>query len=504
MELMAELFHIESLSPLYEAVQSASIFPDSKYFTDCSPKTGAAHILAAFETARNRPGFDLKSFVETHFDPPENPDTGYSSGNKPIREHLDTLWDVLTRRPDARGGTLIPLPYPYIVPGGRFREIYYWDSYFTMLGLQVSGRIDLIQNMADNFAYLIDTLGLIPNGNRSYYLGRSQPPFFAKMVELLAAEKGPEMWRQYRPALEKEYQFWMDGATSLSPGHPAHRRVVRMPGGEVLNRYWDDNDTPRPEAYIEDVHMAGQSALAPRITYRHIRAAAESGWDFSSRWFADGRLMHTIQTADLIPVDLNCLLHFLESALARAAELSGDAPAAVRYRNAAQERAEAVLKYCWHNEAGFFFDYRHPNQTPSDQMTLAGVSPLFFDIATAAQAQKVAANIEQKFLHPGGLTTTLNHTGQQWDAPNGWAPLQWTGYKGLQNYGYGELAGKIRRAWMQTCEKVYAQTGKMMEKYNVMDLDLPAGGGEYPNQDGFGWTNGVYLRFCAEDAGGRN
>lgn len=491
-------FFIESLSPLYEAVQTASIFPDSKYFTDCVPKTGAEKILAAYETERNRPDFNLKTFVETHFDPPKNPDTGYSPGNKPIEEHLNALWDVLTRSPDARGGTLIPLPKPYIVPGGRFREIYYWDSYFTMLGLQVAGRVDIIQYMVDNFAYLADTIGFIPNGNRTYYLGRSQPPFFAAMVALLAEEKGTDIWRQYRPQLEKEYHFWMRGEQQVSTENPAHRRVLQMPGGEILNRYWDDNDTPRPEAFIEDVHTAQQSENPPAVTYRHIRAAAESGWDFSSRWFADGQNMATIQTTDLAPADLNCLLYFLEISLSEAYELSGDTAWAGYYHHKAQQRRLAILKYGWNEAAGFFSDYHHTGQKQSEQLTLAGVFPLFFNIATTEQARKVAETVEREFLFAGGLATTLNQTGQQWDAPNGWAPLQWIAYKGFKNYGFHELAGKIRRAWMQHCEKVYAETGKMMEKYNVMNLNLAAGGGEYPNQDGFGWTNGVYLKFSAE------
>ncbi len=487
------LFHIESLSPLYEAVQSSAIFPDSKYFTDCVPRHPVAEILADYEKEKARPDFDLKAFVEARFAPPKNPETYYQSGQKTITEHLQTLWNVLTRTPDSRGGTLIPLPYPYIVPGGRFREIYYWDSYFTMLGLQVSGRTDLIQNMVDNFAHLIDTLGFIPNGNRTYYLGRSQPPFFVAMVGLLADVKGPAIWQQYRPQLEKEYRFWMSGEEDLSPENSTHRRGVRMPDGAILNRYWDDRDTPRPEAYIEDVHLAQQAANPPAVTYRHIRAAAESGWDFSGRWFADGQNMATIQTTDLVPVDLNCLLLHLEESLANAHDLAGDAPQAGSYQEKAQRRRTAILHYCWNAAAGFFFDYNHIRQTQSERFTLAGVFPLFFNVATAEQAQRVAECVEQKFLHPGGLATTLAATGQQWDAPNGWAPLQWMTYQGLTNYGHTELAAKIRRHWMQNNEKVYAETGKMMEKYNVTDLNLLAGGGEYPNQDGFGWTNGVYL-----------
>lgn len=485
---------IEQLSPLYEAVQSGEIFPDSKFFTDCVPKSAPEAILSAYEEARKQPGFDLKDFVTVHFDFPQNPDTGYQSGERPIRQHLDQLWSVLQRHPDdAQGGTLIPLPFPYIVPGGRFREVYYWDSYFTMLGLQASGRTDIIQGMVDNFAWLIDELGFIPNGNRTYYLGRSQPPFFVLMVQLLASIKGEAVLLRYRPQLEKEYAFWMEGENKLNAEENTHRRVVQMPDGCILNRYWDDRDTPRPEAYIEDVHLAERSGRDKSTVYRHIRAAAESGWDFSSRWFADGQHMESIQTTDLIPVDLNCLLYCLEKTLLQIHRQLPDRTAPDIFKEKARLRKHAIQQYCWDEAAGFYMDYNHVNNSMSNSWTLAAVFPLFFQIAENEQAALVAGHIEAKFLHPGGLATTLARTGQQWDAPNGWAPLQWMAYRGLLQYGHTALAEQLRQNWMRLNEKTYAETGKMMEKYNVMDSGLKAGGGEYPNQDGFGWTNGVYL-----------
>ncbi len=492
---MKKPFSIENLSPLYEAVQSSGIFPDSKYFPDCTPKTSAATILKAFDAAKTTGKLDLKSFVETHFHPPHEPKTDYESAGKPINEHLENLWGVLTRQPENSDGTLLPLPKPYIVPGGRFREIYYWDSYFTMLGLQVSGRTDIIENMVENFAHLIETYGFIPNGNRSYYLGRSQPPFFSLMVEVLE-QSNPEKTGVFQNFLEKEYEFWMAGEPKISTKSAktnALRRVVRLPDGSILNRYFDDFDTPRPEAYLEDLHIAEKSNRPPEEVFRHIRAAAESGWDFSSRWFADGHDMATIQTTDLVPVDLNCLLYFLEKNLAKNAAAAGDENLSKTYLKKAEKRRASVLEFCWDERAGFFFDYNFREKCSAGIFTLAAVFPLFFEMATAEQAQKVADILEKNFLCPGGLRTTLTKTGQQWDAPNGWAPLQWMAFRGLKNYGHDALAEKIRQNWMATCEKTYAETGKMMEKYNVEAADLKAGGGEYPNQDGFGWTNGVYL-----------
>ncbi|MFN0216869.1 MAG: alpha,alpha-trehalase TreF [Saprospiraceae bacterium] len=498
------LLHLSSLSPLYEAVQSSGIFPDSKFFPDCSLKSDSANILEDYEKEKTQAGFDLKTFVVAHFDFPETPESNYESGNKPLQEHLDMVWEVLKREPNlslnGNHSTLIPLPHPYIVPGGRFREVYYWDSYFTMLGLKESGRVDVIQNMVDNFAYQIDTFGHVPNGNRTYYLSRSQPPFFSLMVSLLAEIKGDEILLQYRRVLEKEYAFWMDGEHEMVaplegvPPIHAQRRLVQLSDGSLLNRYWDDDPSPRPEAYLEDLHTARRSKRPEEDTFRHLRAAAESGWDFSSRWFGEEQELASIRTCDLLPVDLNCLLYFLEKTLVHAYRQLPDHTPVVVYRERARLRKAAIQKHCWNAEKGFFFDYNIVESQQSRSFTLAGVFPLFFQIAEPQQAASVAKILEERFLCPGGLVSTLSHTGQQWDAPNGWAPLQWIAYKGLINYGHVELAEKIRQNWLALCEKTYAATGKMMEKYNVETPNAPGGGGEYPNQDGFGWTNGVYLK----------
>ncbi len=497
--LSTSFLMIEQLSPLYEDVQMSGIFPDSKYFVDGVPLSSPENILEQYKKEKAGIGFDLKTFVQTHFHLPDEADNSYRSADKPLPEHLAELWNVLTRTPGEQGGTLIPLPNKYIVPGGRFREVYYWDSYFTMLGLQLSKRVDIIESMISNFAYLIDTVGFIPNGNRTYYLGRSQPPFFALMLLVLAEEKGDQVLLQYQPQLEKEYAFWMDGAVGLSSSNPTHRRVVLMPGESVMNRYWDDNDTPRPEAYMEDKHIAERSGREPAEVFRNIRAAAESGWDFSSRWFRDGENMETIQTTDLIPVDLNCLLGFTELVLSAMYDKNQDKESADKMMQQFIRRKNAIQQYCWSEEKGFYFDYHFKDKQTTDAYTLAGVFPLFVPIANFDQSIKIAKLVEEKFLQPGGLLTTLNTTAQQWDAPNGWAPLQWIVYKGLHQlpYGHNALAEKIRQNWMKTNEKVYAATGKMMEKYNVSDTENKAGGGEYPNQDGFGWTNGVYLKFLS-------
>jgi alpha,alpha-trehalase len=494
-----DTFHITALSPLYEAVQSSGIFPDSKYFVDATPKTNSKTILDAYTIEQEQPGFSLLQFVERYFDLPVTREDHYESAGLPLHQHLKQLWQVLQRNQSDAGGTLIRLPASYIVPGGRFREIYYWDSYFTMLGLAVSNETVLIEQMVENFAYLIRTYGHIPNGNRTYYLSRSQPPFFSGMVQLLAGIKGEQVYKQYLDALETEYRFWMDGESHLSEHHPVYRRLVRLPDGAILNRYWDDEPSPRPEAFAEDTHLASLASTPPETTYRHIRAAAESGWDFSSRWFADGIHMHTIHTCDIVPVDLNCLLFRLESLLLQVYEQLSLTEQAQDMVSRKLRREKAIQQYCWQESSGYFFDYNRVTKTTTARYTLAGLFPLFTGIAAKQQAETCARVVEEQFLCDGGLVTTPYTTGQQWDAPNGWAPLQWIAYKGLLDYGHTNLAHTIRERWMRLNEKTYAATGKMMEKYNVCDTSLHAGGGEYPNQDGFGWTNGVYLAMQSKE-----
>lgn len=497
----------ELYGELFYDVQTREIFPDSKTFVDVKPEYNVGLIRQRYNMLDDTTVQGITEFVEQHFELPGT-DFEFETDSSSINSHIGKLWSVLKRPADERkSGTLIPLPEPYIVPGGRFREIYYWDSYFTMLGLQEDGEIKTIQNMVDNFAYLINEYGFIPNGNRTYYLGRSQPPFFAMMVKVLAQEKGEKVLAKYLPELQKEYNFWMDGSSNLE-NKDAYRRVVKMQDGEILNRYWDDNATPRPESYREDVKTAKEAIaqnadLTKEEVYRNLRAGAESGWDFSSRWLtksANGKFdLSTIQTTNIVPVDLNSLMYNLERTISEAAKLAGDKGKSTDFAQKAEKRKQAILKYNWDEKAGFFMDYNFKNAAVTPQFSLAGVYPLFFEIATKEQAEKVARKIEESFLKPGGVVTTPYNTGQQWDAPNGWAPLQWLTVKGLKNYEQNDLAGEIKSRWLKLNKDVYARTYKMLEKYNVEDLSKESGGGEYPTQDGFGWTNGVYQKLSSEN-----
>lgn len=484
---------------LFEEAQLAEVFPDSKTFVDAVPKASTQEIMEAYEAAKQSKGFSINTFVNKWFTPP----TAFASGfvadtGRSAAAHINTLWPILTRNADKKAvGSLIPLPHPYIVPGGRFGEIYYWDSYFTMLGLKASDEHQyMIKNMVDNFAYLIDTIGYIPNGNRTYFLGRSQPPFFSMMVRLLS-ETDPEVsLSDYLPQLLNEYQFWMEGDEALSEEHPAHRRIVIMPDGALLNRYWDDNPEPRPESYKEDVHLAKENPQRERNQlYRDLRAACESGWDFSSRWLTDPMDLGTIRTTEIIPVDLNVLIWHIEYAIAEAYEDMGNTEEAATYYTWAKERAEAIDQYLWDAGSDMYSDYVWTSRESTGIPSLAMAFPLLLHLASDEQAERTAQILEEDFLSPGGLLTTLSNSGQQWDAPNAWAPLQYVSVQGLRNYQLNELADNIQQRWINVNTAVYKQTGKMTEKYNALETDLEAGGGEYPVQDGFGWTNGVLLHF---------
>jgi alpha,alpha-trehalase len=484
---------------LFERVQMERAFEDGKGFVDARPLKDPEEIVKEYEARRADPGFDLREFVKARFEPEGVPAESdfKSQPGRSVEAHIDALWPVLTHSPDetVAGHSRLPLPFRYIVPGGRFQEIYYWDSYFTMLGLEESGRHDLTVDMVRNFAWLIDRYGHIPNGNRSYYVSRSQPPFFSLMVELVAARDGSAAYRQYLGALRREYEFWMEGAGSLAPG-AAHRRVVRLADGTLLNRYWDDRDTPREESLRNDVETARQSGRPAAEVYRNLRAAAESGWDFSSRWLADGRNLATIRTVELIPVDLNSLLYALEQTLARAYETNAQPAEATQFTDRALKRRRAIHHYLWNARSGIFEDYAWRDGARTGHVTAATLYPLFVGVATAAQASAVTTVVERKLLEPDGLATTTVRTGQQWDAPNGWAPLQWIAVEGLNRYGHRSLARRIAHRWIRDNVDYYERTGKLVEKYDVTG-DAAASGGEYPLQDGFGWTNGVLRRLMA-------
>lgn len=483
--------------PLFRNVQEDRLYPDSKTFADAVPKQSPAVILRAYESAGTPRGAALKAFVEAHFDIPASPSLAAADGSDRLgmEAHIRALWPMLTRVSTSvpAYGSAISLPRPYVVPGGRFREIYYWDSYFTMLGLVRSGRQDLVEGMIDGFGSLVERFGHIPNGTRTYYLSRSQPPFFYLMVGL--GRQDDALLKRRNDWLRAEYGFWMDGEKTLRPG-AQYRRLARLPDGSFLNRYWDDRATPRDESFREDVELAVATPgrPAPEL-WRDIRAAAESGWDFSTRWFADGRTLATIRTTRLAPIDLNALMFGMETAIADNCRKLADTACVADFSDRAARRRKAIETHLWNAKAGFYADLDLDGGALSDRLTAATFVPLFVHLAPADRAARVARSAAG-LVGEGGLATTPVRSGQQWDSPNGWAPLQWMAAVGLRRYGADEPADAIVRGWLSTVGRTYAESGRMLEKYDVME-QRPGGGGEYALQDGFGWTNGVTLEFMA-------
>ncbi|MGI6242618.1 MAG: trehalase family glycosidase [Prevotella sp.] len=486
--LLKEVMDIDSL------FGQNRLFTESKTFVDVIPRRNVNDILA--DWCRYY-GNDMEEFLKTNFIIPESYEKKDMERHKNIDAYIKDMWKFLTRPADSvEHSTRIIMKHPYFVPGGRFREMYYWDSYFSIIGMLCDNEHELVVDMLDNFADCIRQLGFIPNGMRTYYLGRSQPPFFAYMISDAARYYGDSIIVRYLPELVSEHQFWMLGSDSLNITRKSCQHTVIMPDGEILNRYYDRYDTPREEAWRNDLDTERKlKAVHPNINasqlFRDLRAGAESGFDFCSRWMADGHNLYTIRTTDIVPVDLNSLMYHLESTIAKGYSLKGEKRAAAQWTLKAKTRAKAIRKYFWSTKEGWYCDYVLSSNTLSPYLSLAGMYPLYAGVATKGQAKATEKTFVKTFLKAGGALTTPYETGEQWDAPNGWAPLEWISYKGLLNYGLKPTATKLRDRWMATCQKMFEKTGTLKEKYNVMTQG-DTSGGEYVNQIGFGWTNGVY------------
>lgn len=471
------LFLEESLKELFVALHRSGLWHDEKTISDSVLLAPAEEILSAYRAEKEHGPVDLQRFHERYFRPVLKPDSGFVTDPKHSpSEHLDRIWSKLLRTPDApdHPSSRIPMDHPYVVVGGRYQEVYYWDSYFTQLGLLRVGRHQSVKDMLDNFSDMIRRFGFIPNGSRTYYLTRSQPPFFAMMVRDYGRAVGNlnEVYAEYRDVMALEYAFFMD-----------------TPRNHLgLARYWDDADGPRIEMYATDLGWNGR--------YRDLRAACESGWDFSSRWLSDPQDLQTIETTDIWPVDLNSILVVVERTLS---EAFSDIPGKARgYAQAAKDRSLRISNEMFNEERGYFFDRTISTNTLRPVISAAGLYPLWAGAATTEQAAKSVEVFKDSLLRSGGVATTTLRSGQQWDYPNGWAPLNWIAVHALREYGFHDLADDLKCRWLATCEDVFRRKGKFVEKYNVVDASEESRGGEYELQDGFGWSNGVFLDLTLE------
>lgn len=481
-----DIIMIQTEGIIFQTVQSMRLFPDSKTFVDAILRTDAHTVIDAFKKLRPNTREALSQFVQRYFTLLSAHHHRHSEKKIAISNYIKIIWSKLTRHdhPIPQENTQIVLPYPYIIPGDRFKEMYYWDTYFTMLGFYHQKRYGMIENSIRNLIYLQQKIGWIPNGSRTYLSSRSQPPVLILLVDLLYQQFGIKHIEHYLPALEKEHTFWM-----------THRKD---PSGhyDALNRYCDPLIIPRPESYFEDITLAHEVHKANRNDlYQALRSAAESGWDFSSRWMADDRNLNTLQTQYFLPIDLNALLYLLEEKLSHYFSELNDTKRAIYFHGAAQSRRRQYHDAFWHQQDQCFYDYNIKKNSHHTMITAAMLWALFAKLADKGQAQAIKQQVEATLLQRGGLMTTTVESGQQWDAPNGWAALQWIAVQGLCNYGYHTMAEKIKKCFCHTVAYHYSKQGVILEKYDVCDLKRIPNQGEYETQIGFGWTNGVYTAF---------
>lgn len=467
---------------------------------------------------------------------PENLKTLLSPCNVRV-EHLPIeihrLGEISTSNIDPPG--LLYLPNKYVVPGGRFNEMYGWDSYFIVRGLLRSGRIELARGMVDNFFFQIEHYGAMLNANRTYYLTRSQPPFLSSMfVDVYEASrkqagaKDDKAWleRAYGD-LSKDYEMWT---------HDPHRA-----GDTGLSRYYDFGDGPPPEAakdetgfyrkvaqyffvhpeqadsYIVETQPGTESSAAgaaytlqvcdtaatmahpecetPRQFklskdyYKGDRSMRESGFDVSFRFGAFGSATH-----HYAPVCLNSLLYKTEKDLEQISRWLNRMDDAGRWSSRAEERKKLITKYLWNQEQGLFFDFNFVTKQMSDYKYASTFYPLWAGLATPEQAKAVANNIKA-FEQPGGVPVSAKETGAQWDLPYGWGNIEMLVVEGLRRYGYDADADRVSYEFLSTVAENFRRNGEIREKYNVVTRSSEAHAelGYHMNVVGFGWTNAAFL-----------
>ena len=536
---------------LLRAVELGAVFSDSKTFVDMPMKYPPAQIMAAYAALPN--GSNLTQFVLDHFYPagsevvPYNPPDYVLSPPflanilddklQTFGRNVNSKWQHLLRTFNFTGlcsecYSSLPLPHPFVVPGGRFREFYYWDSFWILQGLLVSGMNRTSMHVVQNLLHLVDTYGFMPNGARCYYLDRSQPPVLTQMVSLLynhsnlvsstsiPSQTTPNtsttvylndtFLDDVLPVLMKEYHFWMDTPHKVP--------------GVALNRYYVHTDMPRPESYREDYITSQQIPQRdPTDLYSNIAAGAETGWDFSTRWFEGNRQNMTgIRTKNVIPVDLNAILLRNEQLLADLYATNGNAHALV-LRAEAHAREAAMWSMMWNSTTCSFHDliveswnadgsiksYRQQTKWYISTFTALWVPSLNSRVSalgncTVQSLSNPASGQMPTHIDIGGVPTSLEQSGQQWDFPNSWAPTQWFTIRSLQQFARsGDTNARaahraLVQRWVTSGYCGYQQKQMMFEKYSAVAIGDAGHGGEYIVQDGFGWTNGVMLELLRD------
>jgi len=498
-------------------------YPDGMSLACSVPKIPYPEIKARYAEVKDMPGFDARSFWDGHFDVPNFDQSRIiAPDHMPIDEYINRVRPLFIKMAAVSDGSFdYPLPHPYPTAGGRFdRHLFPHDGYQIMKGYASAGRWGDVINTVDNLEYMIKLLGFASNGNSGIYATRFQIPYFSRGVHMLYEKFGEAALLRYLPALEREHSFLMSGQHELSDTKPgeavASRAVVHMPDGSFLNRYWDDGHGPRLESYKEDVELGelvvkGLTGVAREIRlhkfYKDMRAGAASGWDYSSRWFEDGKNIETINTTDIVPIDLNCLMVGSEemlaeayAALARSSELgSVEADAAwmrsAEYREMAERRKTAINTYMYDPVLRTYRDHNFVKGEQTGVLSSAMGFALYAGITDREQTLGTARVLRNQFLLPGGVISTLNETGQQWDGERAWASPNWANARGVARMAHRlfqqevitpdeheelmTLAEDIRMAYMHGVEVSYDLYGTFPEKINARYPEKEAAGGEY-------------------------
>ena len=510
---------------ILQKVQMSKAFGDAKNFVDMPMRNNQSSILTPLvdELNKSKTAKDIKVVIEKYFskagteltnvkptDWKENPAVFAKISDVNLREwakDINNRWKVLTRemKDDVKTKpsrySLIYSKNPFVVPGGRFREFYYWDTYWVVQGLLLSDMTATVKGMLENFIELVKVYGFVPNGGRIYYLNRSQPPFLSLMVyEYWKKTNDTSFLLQALPYLETEYEFWMKNRVVT---------VDRSDGFQTsytLNRYATPMGYPRPESYWNDVETMEKAGLKnesdQKALYAHIASAAESGWDFSSRWFRHTGLhkmtMMSIKTRDIIPVDLNAILCKVESSLKQFYEVAGDGAKQRKYEQAFQRRMKTIDDVFWNENQKQWLDFDTERKQHRIPFYVSNIFPIWAGCYNnKSHANDAVTSIKKQGVldYPGGVPTSLANTGEQWDFPNAWPPLQDIMERSLNISGNSDLAFELAKKWIDTNYLSWKETGHMYEKYDVNIKGKPGHGGEYGVQVGFGWTNGVVLKF---------
>jgi alpha,alpha-trehalase len=449
---------------------------------------------------------------------------------------IEKLGDVRPEELKAPG--LLYLPNPYVVPGGRFNEMYGWDSYFIILGLEADHREDLAKGMVDNFLFEIENYGAVLNANRTYYLTRSQPPFLTSMIR--AVFENPASF-EATPAGRIKARAWLAHAYTLAEkDYATWERPEHKAGTTGLSRYWDFGSGPVPEmaddsTYYTDVirwlvahpHEGGDGFLVKAAEHPDAAEAArlkQTSCDVHGSavceraWFGGYRLSHEFYAGDramresgfdtsnrfgpfsgateeYAPVCLNSLLYRYERDLEHLALLLGNDRDAAHWDRRSQQRAAAIQRYLWRAKDGVFADFNFVHAKSSSYDYITSLYPLWAGFATREEATQMEAKLNL-FERAGGLSTSNTNTGLQWDEPYGWAPTNWMVVAGLEAYGFRADAARIAGHFDATVDAGFAADGTIREKYNVVkgNSDVKVSTGYTANVIGFGWTNAIYLK----------